>query len=277
MGNFEKVEAYFNNELSNSEKNDFLSEVASNTDLKSKFDFQKEVINGIKEARKAELKAMLNKVPVVSVGTTSSALYKILAGGVATILIGTSIWYYINDKNNTSTLQEINVISLNTVEPEKQIIKEEVNTSSLNSDEKVIAATEMHNTQALKSASPKIITPNLPTSEDVVENKALPEETLDIPEAINNGSINLSSKVNVKVKFKKKYVFHYQYSNKGITLYGHFEEGLFEILELNKEETRTLYLYYESNYYYINDNSSAIQPLKPVTDKKIKLKLEGLR
>jgi len=276
MENFEKVEAYFNNELSNSEKNDFLNEVESNTDLKSEFDFQNEVINGIKEARKAELKAMLDQVPVASVGTTSSALYKILAGGAAAILIGTSIWYYINAKTNTSTLQAINVTSLNTVEPEKQIIKEEVSTSQ-DSEEKVIATTEVENTQALKSASPKIITPNLPTSEDVVENKALPEETLDIPEAINNSSINLSSKVNVEVKFKKKYNFHYQYSNKGIILYGDFEEGLFEILELNKEETTTLYLYYEANYYYINDNSGVIKPLKPVTDKKIKLKLEGLR
>ncbi len=275
MENFEKVEAYFNNELSDSEKNDFLNEVESNTDLKSEFNFQKEVINGIKEARKAELKAMLNQVPVASVGTTSSALYKILAGGAATILVGTSIWYYINAKTNTATPQEIKV-TLNTVAPEKQIIEEEVNTTQ-DSEEKAVAATEMDNTQELKSATPKIITPNLPNSEDVVENKALPEENLDIPEAINAGSINLSSKVNVEVKFKKKYNFHYQYSNKGIILYGDFEEGLFEILELNKEETTALYLYYESNYYYINDNSGVIKPLKPVTDKKIKLKLEGLR
>ena len=79
MENFEKVEAYFNNELNDSEKNDFLNEVESNAELKSEYNFQNEVINGIKEARKAELKAMLDKVPITTVSTATSGLYKILS------------------------------------------------------------------------------------------------------------------------------------------------------------------------------------------------------
>ena len=103
MNNFEKIEAYFNNELSSSEKNEFLNEIESNSELKSEYNFQNDIINGIKEARKAELKAMLDKVPIDSTGTASTSLYKVFVGGAATILIGTSIWYDVNSDSEVST------------------------------------------------------------------------------------------------------------------------------------------------------------------------------
>ena len=60
-------------------------------------------------------------------------------------------------------------------------------------------------------------------------------------------------------------------------LFGNFEEGLFEVLELNKADENEVYLYYKGNYYHINDHSNSIVPLKPVTDKNLTLKLENLR
>jgi hypothetical protein len=74
MENFEKVEAYFENRLGENEKQDFLKEVESNPELKSEFEFQRQVIEGIKEVRKAELKTMLDNVPIASVGTSTSVL-----------------------------------------------------------------------------------------------------------------------------------------------------------------------------------------------------------
>ncbi len=279
MKNFEKVEAYFNNELSDSEKNDFFKKIESDTDLKSEFDFQSEVVNGIKEARKAELKAMLNRVPIASTGSSAigSSFYKIIAGGAVAILMGSSIWYFMNtDTKAQFTQKPKEVVSTITTKTENPIALNQQEPATIekvktNSTEKI------ESNEKSKSSTLKIITPNLPNSEDVLANKALPEENLNIPDAINNGSINLSSKINVEVKLKKKYSFHYQYSSNGIVLYGDFEEGLFEILELNKDHKTTIYLYYESNYYSLNNDTSVITPLKPVTDKNITHKLEALR
>ena len=106
MKNFEKLEAYFNNELNDSEKNDFLEEVGSNTELKSEYIFQKEVIDGIKEARKTELKAMLDNVPIASASTVDTGLIKLLVGGAATIIIGTSMWYYFNSSAPTNMVDK---------------------------------------------------------------------------------------------------------------------------------------------------------------------------
>ncbi len=278
MNNFEKVEAYFNNELSNSEKNDFLNDVETNTELKSEYDFQKDVIGGIKEVRKAELKAMLDKVPIAaSIGTASTYMYKILGGAAATILIGSSVWYYTNSSNELHIVPETKTEAISKVdEADKPRLDKNIEAKPIKKSQENNTS-ENTNSNNATSARPQVITPNLPSSEEIVENEALPEENLEIPEAINNSSINLGSKINVEVKLKKKYNFHYLYSVRGLVLYGDFEEGLFEILELNKGENIELYLYYESNYYSIKDSSGKITPLRAVSDKNIKLKLEGLR
>lgn len=277
MNNFEKIEAYFNNELTDSEKNDFLEEVESDANLKSEYNFQNEVVNGIKEARKAELKAMLNKVTIASTSSVGTGLYKMVAGGAAIVLVGTSIWYYSNSETKINTDEErSNIIAtiLPKTEEGETEAKTEIATPSKTENSDIKSNSEP---KSASSSIPKIITPNLPSSNDELANETLPEENLEIPEAMNNSAINLSSKINVEIKLKKKYNFHYQYSAKGIVLYGDFEEGLFEILELNKEDNIELYLFYKSNYYYINNDSGVITPLKSVVNKNLKIKLEGLR
>ncbi len=275
MENFKKVEAYFNNEFSDTEKADFLNEVETNTELNTEFNFQKDVINGIKEARKAELKAMLNQVPISAVSTASTGLYKVILGGAATILLGTAFWYYANSEQSTTQVEE--TVAVISSESEKgsdiKIEKKNPVTSSAVDPKETKEPTLAHT----KATSTQAITPNLPSSEDVMDSGDISEEKVDVPEAISNSPINLNSKINVEVKLKKKYSFHYQYSNKGIVLYGDFKEGLFEILELNKNESTDYYLFYKSNYYYINEKSGEITALKPVTNKSLKNKLSALR
>ncbi len=274
MDNFEKVEAYFNNELNDSEKNDFLSEVESDANLKSEYNFQNEVINGIKEARKAELKAMLNNVPVASLSTASSSLHKILVGGATTLIIGSSFWYYFNSISANNEVKEniiVDVTPLNTIENKPQIIIKESNPVEIPDE----ASTPSAKT-SVKKEKFTVNTPTVPNSDNDFANQSLPEENLDIPNDISRATINLNSKVNVEIKLKKKYGFHYQYLNEKLVLYGSFEEGLFEVIELNTQNKTELYLYYKSNYYFIKDKSGSIVPLKPVINASDKLKLERL-
>ena len=69
MKHIDKVAAYFDNELSEAEKQDFLKELEANPELKSEFEFQQQVVEGIQAARKAELKAMLDKLEPKLVST----------------------------------------------------------------------------------------------------------------------------------------------------------------------------------------------------------------
>ncbi len=279
MKNFEKVEAYFNNELNDSEKNDFLREVESNAELKSEYNFQNEVINGIKEARKAELKAMLDNVPIATVSSTASTgLYKLLVGGAATLIIGTSMWYYFNSSSQSEITNKNTIVEIAPVnKADTKIENKEQEVKEANPIELTKEAPSTTIKEEAKNDSPKVITPNIPSSDNEFANQSLPEENLEIPNDISKAPINLNSKVDVEIKLKKKYSFHYQYLQGKLVLYGSFEEGLFEVLELNKEDEVEIYLYYKSNYYYIKDKSGSIIPLKPINDKNLKGKLERLR
>ncbi len=279
MNNFDKVEAYFNNELSSSEKNEFLNEIETNTELQSEYNFQNEVINGIKQARKAELKAMLDKVPITAVSTAATGLYKIFAGSVATILLGTAAWYYFTPTEQielTYNTEIVEILPNNSID-KNEIVEELKKESTIALVTKEEVTKQSTNEVVEKETTPTINIPTLPDSENEFENETLQEENLDIPSDISSTSINLSTKVDVKIVLKKKYNFHYQYSQAKLVLYGDFEEGLFEVLELNKENKVDVYLYYKSNFYYIKDKTDAITPLKSVVDKSLKLKLERLR
>lgn len=279
MKNFERVEAYFNNELSDSEKNDLLSEVESNAELKSEYNFQNEVINGIKEARKAELKAMLDNVPIASISTATTGMYKLLFGGAATLILGTALWYYFNANTNLEDTDNNAIVDVAPLKDENSNAVNKV--VELNNESETIKSTnestELISREENKKDSPTINTPVVPNSEDGFTNESLPEENLEIPKDISKVDINLSSKVNVEIKLNKKYNFHYQYLQGKLVLYGNFEEGLFEVLELNKENTIEIYLYFKSNYYYIKDKSGDIIPLKEINNKSLKLKLERIR
>lgn len=278
MKNFEKVEAYFNNELNDSEKSDFLSEVESNTELKSEYDFQNEVINGIKEARKVELKAMLDKVPIASIPAATSGLYKILIGGAASLIIGTSLWYYFNSASEVNMASETKVEEFSPiVEESNQFAETKQSVAKLDVEKSSKEETRPSSVKNKNTKNSNINKPNVPTAQDDFVDNSLQDENLEIPSDISKVNINLASKVNVEIKVKKKYSFHYQYTQGNLILYGNFEDDLFEVLELNKEDQVEVYLYYESNYYYIKDKSGLITPLEAVANKNLKNKLERLR
>src|SRR5210317_27817 len=92
MTNKERIEAYFDDQLSTTEKESLLRDIDSNQSLKAEFEFQQEVIEGIQAYRKQELISRLNSVEIASVG--NSALIKILGLiGALTILTGGLYWY----------------------------------------------------------------------------------------------------------------------------------------------------------------------------------------
>ena len=284
MKHIDKVAAYFDNELSEAEKQDFLKELEANPELKSEFEFQQQVVEGIQAARKAELKAMLDNVPVTSVGTSStSIIYKAILGGAATILVGTGIyWYYFSSNTPAESVQEPVTIEYTDKEQVVEIDNSDVNLEDNKIESQQNAHSEADNKRSSKvenkpSGTPKVNMPEMPDTDDGFASKTLPEESLEVPKTVRNASVNLNSKIDVEVKMKKKYDFHYQFASGKLVLYGDFDDSLFEVLELNVQDESTLYLFYKSNYYYLNDRSGEISELEAVKDEPLKEKLENLR
>ena len=94
MSNTDLINAYFGNEMTDVERQDFEARLQNDPELKSEYNFQKEIVDAIKEARRADLKSMLDKVPV-SGGSTGAnvSVGKVVSAVVVTGLVGLGIYY----------------------------------------------------------------------------------------------------------------------------------------------------------------------------------------
>jgi hypothetical protein len=94
MSKFELVDDYLMNRLTESERAAFEQQISSDPSLKGDLELQKNILEGIKKARAAELKAMLNNVPVGSPLSSNFAIMKIAAGIIGAGVLITSLYYY---------------------------------------------------------------------------------------------------------------------------------------------------------------------------------------
>ena len=281
MKNNELINAYFDGELSEIEKESFIKKLESDPALKNEFDFQSQVIEGIKTARKAELKARLDAVSIGGTGSSGSTSWLKIAAisGIATI--GALTYYSIND-----TEQEVIQVAPKQIEESvEDFIIEDVNENSeadnqsSNSTQPILPIEESISVLASKDQvkvhkpdinKPEIIEPlEIESSE---ESELVPESGFaeEAPARLSNIAIEVDNS-------KKKYTFHYQIQDGKLYLFGDFDKGLYEILEFNSSEGKLLYLYYKQAYYDLKQSATDITVLKEISEPNLINKLESVR
>ena len=289
MENSQKIETYFNKELSPAEEQQLLDDLGSDADLKQEFEFQQDIIEGIKDYRKSELIARLNEVKIIS--TTQQLAVKVISSVAVITVVGLSAYFFYSTNNDTTKLKSDDTV-VQTEESQKmgnQVIAEQPG------DEEQPEATQDRTIQAedtpeVKQPEPVAqednvteLTPGV-TMPDVVETfdsdiaDTNTEEDLSIPVNTTSAGINLRTELDVEIKMKRKYNFHYQLIEKKLVLYGDFEDEPFEILEINKEDGDVdLFLYHKEHFYGIVKGSDKIQPFKEISDPQLIGRLESLR
>ncbi|UII20966.1 hypothetical protein [Fulvivirga ligni] len=317
MSKVEQIDAYFGNEMTDAEMLNFENSVHNDPSLKKEFEFQQEIVNSLREARKAELKAMLNAVPVSGGMSTGSSLSlgKVVSMVAAVAILGTSV-YFIADSDKgvqqekaiTPTIKQEPVL-----EPAKEVatssIEEESNTdlsegaaadmiaeetttttqepsAPLRETETVAAkANEANETNTNKvtasESKPVVVTkPNF-NKPDVSSFGTVPDkrDSLEAPGGNLAGNRYKEQKgVEVEVENgSRKYDFHYQFKDGKLFLYGDFDHNLYEILEINANSDKSLFLFYQSKYYSLDKSQAKTTSLEALTDSKLINRLDSIR
>ena len=292
MTNNERIEAYFNNELPEADRQQLMQDINSDASLKSEFQFQESVIDGIKDFRKQELIARLDNIQLASTGQ-SVLLKAIGAAGIATVVtIGTYMWINraedqpiipeeVSKTEQLVTQPEVSQEEVvNELKPNNIVAEEKVN-EDVQDDEKLVAApvetesaivkTDEENSAVVPDVIiPEVQEPESGSSLDV-------DEDLSAPEAMASSTIKLSSSTDVEVKLSKKYNFHYQVKNGGLTLFGNFNDSPFEVIELKTNQGINSYLYFEDHFYSLANNSDEINSLKVIENEQLIKELEKRR
>jgi hypothetical protein len=281
MTHFELIDDYLASRLKGADKEAFESQLANDPALKSEVELQRQIIEGIKQARAAELKAMLSRVPVTAGGAqVEFSVLRIAAGVILAGVVTAAIYYYYNP----SKFPPIDNAAADVTQKDKVIPKENQPESSIpqpDKDQLQPAPTpdkqedgkekQKSNDQAMPAVTPKldVVDPSadLEGNEKPVDNQAAQFDKQDISPAHVQVQMDSSN---------KKYPFHYQFSDSRLMLYGSFDRSLYEVLEINSND-HSLFLYYKNNFYLLDETQEEITKLTPIQDKELLKKLKAYR
>ena len=296
---FELLDDYLTNHMSDEDRSAFEQKIKADPDLQHEYALQKRLIQGIKDSRVAELKSMLNNVPVPANGTGSAVATKALLGVVATIIIAaTAYWFLREDENNKSTPQVTTEENFPTLKrPETQVLPEakseeqespSAQRQTIETDKNQTSAGTEHSKPSLSKKPDPVSAPGEKKTEqsqspvlDVFTPDSESEET-KTENNVNRDADNALSKTASRLvvetdRDNRRYSFHYQFRDGKLLLYGPFEKNLYEIMEFFADEKRTAFLYYKDHYYLLQEADEQVKPLSAITDQNLLRKLKEYR
>ncbi len=280
------LDGFFEGTLSSSEESTLMNRLATDTDLKGEFEFQKDIISTIKETRKLELKNRLDNINIKWYNNISNG-WKVAATATIITVSALTAYYFIDMQEEFG-----NRIDL----AQDELLMEEFNNEVTDIPQKPskFKGEDIERSKTTESTEPKkeIVVQEIvaqETTDPVVSNSdrtmdvIVPDVIEDFEEVdnmeledVSNGNINtmtpsredLHSSVEINTVLHKKYNFHYNFSHGTLTLYGNFEDVPYEILEINSASGKSFYLNYKDSFYNII-NTNNIIPLQPVTNESL--------
>ncbi|MEP0987004.1 hypothetical protein [Ekhidna sp.] len=297
--NQEQIDRFHSGRMDEAEISDFRQQLESDPSLKAESNLQGDIINGLKEFRKAELKARLD---ALNVGPTwvefvqQSTLMKSMGGVIVASIIGTGI-YFLGEKNET--IDSSAPISVEAPQYESieyvwnlGLDKDPVNQNNeldkpvleINSNLVASEIPESKPTQAsitLEESSltddSQVFKPSFeaPSVQGVEEESEFVSSELDeLPE--NKSNDVSENPIDVETELSKSTIIKYKYYDGKLFLKGDFDKAPYEILEINSARGRRIYVFYLDNYYKVGV-TDRLTALPLVGDTEVIKELELLR
>jgi hypothetical protein len=277
----EQLDNYLSNKLTAEEKALFEQKLGADPELANEFSVQQQLVQGIQKARVAELKAMLNNVPVSAIphgGASMVAKFAIATVFVGTIATGIYLLTKDNPKNEVVTVETKPDAETKGIEEKNGSTTTTDSESQVKADkESTVESTEPQTEQKANSKTKENKQPVLEVY-DPTEDSEGTENHVNQAEAQPNANGKAEPSISVAIeKNNKDYSFHYQYKDGKLFLYGPFESNLYEIMEFFSDNKRTIFLHYKGDYYLLKEMDQKIKPLTKITDPVLLEKLEESR
>jgi hypothetical protein len=273
---FELLDDYVANRLSEGDKSAFEKKLEGDPDLQRENMIQQRLVKAIKDARIAELKTMLNNTPIPAgdPGGTS-VVAKIAMGTFVAGLVATGVYFYFNQEEESVQKETVELKSENqdeiiTTDP----IAESPKAENTETEKTVVESGKVKTPAKEENTAGKKPVISVYDPSDEIENTADVEEpATERRNSVRGGAPSIAVQVESE---NRKYNFNYQFAGGKVILYGPFEKNLYEILEFFSDEKRTVFLYYKDKYYLLKEDDS-VNELSPITDVNLIKKLKEYR
>jgi hypothetical protein len=272
----ELLDDYLSNRLGVEDKAAFEQKIQADPDLMKELEFQQDLVESIKQVRVAELKTILNNIPLSSIPTGQTSLITkigsvIIIGG----LVVTGLYYYFSNDSEPVPQTPLDTEVIDESKTEEPPTADETPITESAKEEPLNTA-ENTEKESVTSKPAPAKKPNLNVYDPTKEKdqpELDPQEQIDI---ISHAFVTSSIEVETNSE-SKDYSFHYMFKNKRLVLFGIQEDDLYEILEFIYDEKRTVFLFYKSNYYWLDLNKEAPTKLSPISDRSLLKKLKEYR
>lgn len=279
MENFELIEQYVSGKLSGEKLAEFERKLKTDAALNSEVNLQRAIIEQIQKVRASELKAMLGNTPVGTPLVGDFSALKIAASIIGAGALIAAVYFFgkdeksnLNPQLSTSIEDSIKGTPLfdsSAKEPEQLGNGVKENQKALDTapavKDKAMPA-EQKPTSAAERPSLDLTDPTADVS----------QETENVRNTEDRSPIVVSKMEIETISNNKDYSFHYQISEGKLVLFGSFDKGLYELIEINSD-TRNLFLFYKEKYYPLAEDQRAITALKATEDKKLIQRLNQYR
>jgi hypothetical protein len=262
MSRIEQIDDFLSNQLSEAERAAFEQQMAGDSTLRSEVEMQRAIIEGIKNARVAELKAMLNKVPVAGGGASFNfSPIRLAAGIMAVGVITVAMYHYLKPETMRKAAADV------VTQPEKQVQQLEVQEQPQAPETAPIASEKDEQAQPKTRRQQRKAEPAQQPAIHAVD----PSDELSTPDAERlpapaevSASIAVAKLDVVVDSSHKKFDRHYRFSDGKLLLYGNFKDT-YEILEVHGA-SRSLFLVYQEQYYLLDEAKRTTTRLQPVAE-----------
>lgn len=278
LTNEQLVGNYLDNEMSEIQRLEFENQLLHNSELREEYNLQKELVDGIKEVRRLELKARLDNLPIntplyQTIGFKSVVVASITAG------IGFGAYYFLDQKDDLplseidiSQKQEINTQVESVPEVPEAITPVTIEKDNAEQNSEVANQEKASEPVAKKEevkeepvmAQPNVIEPDVV---EAFEEEDFASEEIVVDNQINdleNVKENVESTVEIATVKDKRNKFHYKFFENKLYLLGNFNEMPYEIIELNTSSGKSFFLYYNNNFYELETDQSKPAPLEKI-------------
>lgn len=280
----ELLDDYLSNRLDPDSRSAFEDKLKTDPALQSELELQQQFISGIKKARVAELKSMMNNIPVPPASTGTGIAAKVAIFAAVTGVIGMSAYFYFKaDNNEPAPAQQIEQVESTTPVEERPEGTDkagdhsaEVPKEPSSAGQRPANVPEPVPEKEAEVPQPEPVQPKVDVYDPSVELDDEGSVLTDIEGKPGTWSHRPAVDVVVDAA-NKKYSFHYQFKDGKLFLYGPLQKDLYEILEIFSDEKRTMFLYHENQYYLLKDGSEKVTPLNPIEDPALIRKLNEYR
>jgi len=279
----EMLDDYLMGKLSPEQVTNFEAKLQSDPILANEALIQKDIITGISNARRAELKARLNNIEIPKQAWYNNTRTLGFAGaGVLLVVLAFLLLPTKNEVPATEPKAEIKALEV-TKEPNTEIPvstpqnektpKEAVASTAKPANKSTLVASDKGKAIASVNASEPDVNQAI-DSDDVLSKKT------DEIEANNNLSTAAGSTKTLSaetISDNPSYTYHFKRNESRLTLYGNFSEKAYQVIEINGKTGTSFYMYHNGSYFALPATGSEIKPLTPLTDEATIKKLANLR